>query len=157
MNHFPPFQSVPVQPPLPAVPSAAVPLVLVVEGSPGLSSTIAELCDFLRIRVEALPDAGRLPQWLELQPIAVLVHAEPGHAADHVAQALETVARHDAGLPVLLVTDSRATLGGPPGETGAPRRLTNLHWMTSSPGIKPLVEFLFMAERRCGIPGLMPA
>ncbi len=156
MNHFPPFRSVPTQPRLNPVPSAAVPLVLVVEGTPGLSSTIAELCDFLRVRVEVLPDADRLPQWLELQPITVLVHAEPGRAADQVAQALETVARHDAGMPVLLVTDSRAASGGPPGETPAPQKLTNLHWMTSSPGIKPLVEFLFMAERRCGIPGLMP-
>lgn len=156
MNLLPPAQAVPTRFPSKPAPSAAVPLVLVVEGTPDLLATIAELCEFLRIRVEALPDAGRLPQWLELRPIAVLVDAEPGRAAAQVAQALETVARHDAGMPVLLFTDGRAAAGGAPDDAATPRGLTNLHRMNSNPGVKPLVEFLFMAERRHGIPGLMP-
>ena len=53
------------------------PVVIVVEPRPSLTVVIAEICDFLRIRVERLPHGAGICQSLrDMQPIAVLSEAE---------------------------------------------------------------------------------
>jgi hypothetical protein len=73
-----------------------------------------------------------------------------------ICDALAAVARADRALPVLLVTDD--TSSEPAGLDGqdeiAP--LANLFRLPRQPGLRMLVEFLFMAERRSDVPGLMP-
>ena len=84
----------------------------------------------------------------------MLAHAPD--AGPLVCEALAVVARRDRTLPVLLVTeDTRSEPAGLDGQDG-PQPLANLFWLPRQPGLRMLVEFLFMAERRTDTPGLMP-
>jgi hypothetical protein len=148
--------NIPSRTPVPsAATSPGVPLVLVLEERPGLSATVAELCSFLRIRMESVSTGEALREALEVhRPIGVL--AQAGACDLRLAMALEIVARHDPSLPVLLLTGEEEKRAAGLDETSAPRPLSNLYWLPSRPGIRTLVEFLFMAERRGGVGGLMP-
>lgn len=134
---------------------AAGPLVVVVESTMHLSATLLELCDFLRIRVARVADGPALTRVLQAErPICVLAHAP--QAGPLVCEALAVVAKVDRSLPVLLVTDD--TLDEPAGLDAQPELapLANLFWLPRRPGLRMLVEFLFMSERRSDTPGLMP-
>ncbi len=129
----------------------ATPLALVVETEPEISGILAELGTFLRIRVIRVPTGAGLARELLIErPICVLAHAPT--AGEDMCDALAAVARHDPALPVLLVAGN--TL---PGDTHDDQPLSNLYWVGQRPGLRMLVEFLFMAERHGDIGGLMPA
>jgi hypothetical protein len=147
MNHVIPMRAATAS--MHDVPQAGLPLVLVVEPVPGLSMVLEELCEFLRIRVAVVSEIADLGEALASQPIAVLVRAPAGAIDPRMGRALHAVARHDATMPVMLVTDASGVSDPSVG-------LTNLHWMAGPPSLKPLVEFLFLAERRGGVAGLMP-
>lgn len=133
----------------------ASPLVVVIEQAGSLSSRALELCDFLRIRVRRVADGAALGRVLRAErPICVLAHAPS--AGPMVCDALAVVARFDHALPVLLVTeDTRAEPEGPEASDEL-KPLSNLFWLPRQPGLRMLVEFLFMAERRTDTPGLLP-
>ncbi|ODU71965.1 MAG: hypothetical protein ABT11_02120 [Novosphingobium sp. SCN 66-18] len=88
--------------------------------------------------------------------MAHLPRAEPTATGTQIGDALGLVARHDSTLPVMVVTDPPANDVRAAGDIGA-RPLVNLVWMPRPPGLKMVIEFLFMAERRRGVPGLLPA
>lgn len=139
-------------------PAKATPLVVVVESTPRISESLRELCDFLRIRVVCVTAGAALARELLVEkPICVLAHAP--QAGPEVCDALAAVARHDPALPVLLVTDN--TLDTPAAGLGLDQAddlkpLSNLYWVAQRPGLRMLVEFLFMAERQGDVGGLMP-
>jgi len=131
------------------------PLVVVVESTMHMSAALLELCTFLRIRVARVADAAALRRVLgEERPICVLAHAP--NAGNLVYEALAVVAQVDRALPVLLVTEemNETPAGLDPQERPAP--LANLFWLPRRPGLRMLVEFLFMSERRTDTPGLLP-
>jgi hypothetical protein len=135
--------------------STTSPLVVVVESTPGVSAAVSELCDFLRIRVRRIEAPAILEHVLLTdRPICVLAHAP--RSGTLACDALAVVARVDRNMPVLLVTDD--TRGEPLGleEQEELHPLANLFWLPRTPGLRMLVEFLFMAERRRDVPGLLP-
>ena len=131
------------------------PVVLVVEDSPALAPRVAELCDFLRVKVEPVEADALLEATIrERQPVAVLCYA---HRTDHsVGMALHAVVEHDPGLPIMVVTDKDSARGARLELAGDIVRLDNLLWLDHVPGIRMMVEFLFLAERRAGRGSLMP-
>ena len=129
----------------------ATPLVLVVEAAPEISDMLAELGTFLCIRVTRVPTGASLARALLMErPICVLARA-PAAGRD-VCDALAAIAHHDPALPVLLVSGNSL-----PSDTQDDPPLSNLYWVGARPGLRMLVEFLFMAERHGDIGGLMPA
>lgn len=155
MDQTQPIRAVTPMPQAAAVSEA--PLVLVVETAPSLQSMLEEVADFLRIRVAACAGPDALGRDLWRLPIAVLVRIGADTQAATLASCLAQVAGHDPGLPVLLVTAPQNEVPAPEDAVAPAGRLSNVYWMESEPGIRSLVEFLFMAERRHGIPGLMPS
>lgn len=133
------------------------PAILVVEAEPVLAPTLAELLDALRLRLVRVADATALAEALRSEaPLGVLAHMPRGHggAAPEVHRALDEVARADPGLPVMVVTDPPATAVRNAGDLGE-RPLVNLVWLPRPPALRMVIEFLCMAERRRGVPGLM--
>jgi hypothetical protein len=127
----------------------ATPLIIVVETVPDLGDTLVQLCDFLRIRVVRVAAGAALARELLIErPICVL--AESPLAGPEICDALAAIAQHDPTLPVLVVGSS------PTADEGEPVALSNLTWVARRPGLRMLVEFLFMAERNGDIGGLMP-
>lgn len=131
------------------------PLVLVIEDSPTLTLRVTELCGFLRVRVERVEADGLLGFTLrERRPVGVLCYA---HRTDQsISLALRAVADTDPSLPILVVTDKDNTRQARLDVAADMIRLDNLLWLDHLPGIRMLVEFLFMAERRAGRGGLLP-
>lgn len=131
------------------------PLVVVVETAPQLSATVLELCDFLRIWVTRVAEGAALQRAIEAErPICVLANAPS--AGPLICDALAAVARTDRTLPVLLVTEDSAVEPAGLDPTEELQPLSNLYWLPRQPGLRMLVEFLFMAERRNETPGLIP-
>ncbi len=128
------------------------PLVMVVESVPDISEMLQDLCDFLRIRIVRVAAGAALARELLIErPICILAHAP--QAGPEVCDTLVAIAQHDPTLPVLLVTAN--SLDDPP-EPHSIQPLSNLTWIAQRPGLRMLVEFLFMAERHTDTPGLMP-
>ena len=134
----------------------ASPLVVVLEQQASLSATVLELCDFLHIRVTRVRTGEELADVLHAErPICVLAHTQ--EAGAQVCDALVVVAQTDHALPVLLVPeDTSSEPVGLDAQT-AIETLSNVFWLPRQPGLRMLVEFLFMAERRTDTPGLLPA
>ena len=140
--------------PLEMIDAAPRPLVLVLEAEPNISDILSELAGFLRVDVECVPTIGALETALETQkPIGLLAHTPEGDIT--AWSALRAVAKRDPGLPVLLVTGTgRAETEE--FDPSIPRRpLTNIYWVDHQPGMRSIVEFLFLAERRSGAPTLL--
>ena len=123
------------------------PLVLVLEAEPGLSDILAELTPFLRVDVECVPTIGALETALQTQaPIGLLAHTPQGDGAAWAA--LRAVSKSDPGLPVLLITSDRSAADGDFDQPQQDRPLTNIFWLDHRPGLRAIVDFLFLAERR---------
>ena len=149
-----PTREAPSASPIDMIDAAPRPLVLVLEAEPRISDILAELADFLRVDVECVPTVGALETALATQhPIGLLAHAPEGDIT--AWSALRVVSRSDPGLPVLLVTGTgRAETEE--FDPSIPRRpLTNIYWVDHQPGMRSIVEFLFLAERRSGVPALL--
>jgi len=126
----------------------------VAEEAPALTPLVADLCSFLRVRVDHVAPAG-LEAALERNPVGVLCHApETGIL---VAQVLRAVVANDPGLPVLVVTERDASREARLAVAAEIIRLDRLVWLDHLPDLRRMVEFLFLAERRSGRAALMPA
>ena len=139
----------------PTLAADAQPLVLVAEDAAVLTPMVADLCAFLRVRAEHVAPA-LLGESLRLRaPVGVLCHAP--HTGRAVALVLRAVIGIDPGLPVMVVTDHdpsrEARLAVAPEIIG----LQRLVWLEQLPDLRRMVDFLFLAERRAGKGGLMPA
>lgn len=131
------------------------PLVLVVEDAPTLTPRVTELCDFLRVRVERVEADGALAATIRARdPVGVLCYAR---RTDHsIGLALRAVVATDPALPILVVTDKDTARQARLDVAADMVRLDNLLWLDHLPGLRMLVEFLFMAERRAGRGHMMP-
>ena len=139
--------------PINTIDAASRPLVLVLEAEPLLIDILSELAQFLRVDVECVPTIGALETALRTQkPIGLLAHTPDADSA--AWSALRAVAHIDPGLPVLLVTGQ--CVDADTCDPVVPRQpLTNLYWIDQPPGMRAIVDFLFLAERR-NISGPMP-
>jgi len=137
------------------VDSMVDPVVVVVEEMPSLAITIAEICDFLRIRIEHVTSAHELADALrETAPIAVLSEAAQVDCA--VYDLMMAVADYDPGLPVLMVITDQPTARGAVDAAQKLWQLTEIVRIGQRPGIRGLIDFLFNAGRRAGTGRLIP-
>lgn len=131
------------------------PVVVVVEATPSLSITTAVICDFLRTRVEHVTDIRDLDAVLrDTMPIAVLTEASAVDCA--IYDLLMTVAGYDPGLAVMLVIDDHPAAKGAVEAAQKLWQLQNVMRLTRRPGIRVLIDFLFVAGRRRGAGRLVP-
>jgi hypothetical protein len=150
-----PWQIDPVTARIRAAETLRNPVIVVVEAKPSLSLAIAEVCDFLHIGIATATEPRLVPDLLrDVQPIAIL-HERT--AMDYtVYDLLMVVAGYDPALPVMLVLpddpQSRSALD-------AARRLWELTDLTHHgvrPGIRALIDFMFLAGRKFGRTRFMP-
>jgi hypothetical protein len=131
------------------------PVLLVIENAPDLAPAIDEVCGFLGVRTEGVSDPLAIGEALHrLRPIGVLAATAEIDCA--VYDLMMAVAGFEVDLPVLIVTDDRASLRG--AVKGAQRlwQLGGLIHLTRLLDTSDLVEFLFRAARRSGVGRLMP-
>ncbi len=139
------------------------PVVIVVEKVPALAITIAEVCDFLHIRVEQVASILEVGKMLhDIRPIAMLSEASDVDCT--VYDLLMVIAGYDPGLPVLMVLNDQAMA---PDDRLKTRRaldaaqrlwqLTEVSRFPQRPGIRDLIDFLFLAGRKSGADRLAAA
>lgn len=139
----------------PALTIDAQPLVLVAEEVAVLTPMVADLCAFLRVRAEQVAPS-MLGGALQLRaPVGVLCYAARTDRA--VAQVLRAVIAIDPGLPVMVVTEQDPSREARLAVAPEIIRLDRLVWLERVPDLRRMVDFLFLAERRAGKGGLMPA
>ncbi|MBU6499130.1 MAG: hypothetical protein KGJ41_14325 [Rhodospirillales bacterium] len=132
------------------------PVVMVVEEMPALGVAIAEVCDFLRIRVEHVSSARELAQAMPHQrPIAVLSEARSIDCS--VYDLLMAVASYDTALPVLLVINDQPSQRGALDAAQRLWQLTEVSRVGQRPGIRGLIDFLFLAGRKSGAERMLRA
>lgn len=133
----------------------AQPLVLVAEEEAVLTPMVADLCAFLRVRAEHVAPA-MLGSALRLHsPVGVLCYAQRTDRA--VAQVLRAIIAADPSLPVMVVTELDPSREARLAVAPEIIRLDHLVWLEHLPDLRRMVDFLFLAERRAGRGGLMPA
>lgn len=134
------------------------PTIVLVERQPVLSATLAELFEALCLRMVRVATGPELAAALDGdRPIGVLAYMPVNEAPPAgLAALLDLVAQTDATLPVMAITDPPADAVRAAGDSGA-RPLVNLVWLPRLPGLRMVMEFLCLAERRRALPGLMPA
>lgn len=132
----------------------AQPLLLVAEEAAVLTPMVAELCAFLRVRVEQVAPSMLGGALLLHSPVGVLCHAARTGRA--VAQVLRAVIAIDPGLPVMVVTDQDPSREARLAVAPEIIRLDRLVWLEQVPDLRRMVDFLFLAERRAGRGGLVP-
>jgi hypothetical protein len=131
------------------------PVVVVVEDRPGLSIAIAEVCDFLRIRVEFVADAHELALCLpDVQPIAVL--SESAEITCKTYDLLMVVADYDPATPMMMVIKDEPANRGALDAAQKLWQLTEVTRLGQRPGIRALIDFLFLAGRKHGGGRMMP-
>lgn len=139
----------------PVLAEAAQPLVLVAEEDGVLTPMVADLCGFLRVRAEHVPPPV-LGNALRLRaPVGVLCHAPRTDRL--VAEVLRAIIAFDPGLPMMVVTELDPSREARLAVAAEIIRLDHLVWLEALPDLRRMVDFLFLAERRAGRGGLMPA
>ena len=122
-------------------------LVMVVEDRIGLSSQVGAICNYIGLNVEAVASVADLGVLLdERRPLALIASFESEHQdGGHV---MKSVAMHDRGLPLMMVT------GGNPiymGAAEAMQEVFKLAAVTLPPEdvtFGQMVEFLARASQR---------
>jgi hypothetical protein len=125
-------------------------LVLVLEDDAAMSDAMRDICGFLDIAVERVDgDVDLLPFLQRCQPMAV-VAAMDAYGQDG-ANVLMTVARHDPGLPVMLITDDDSVLAGAVDAVAELWGLTEVTQAGDWPAPGKMAEFLCRAglQGRC--------
>ena len=139
----------------PLLDELAQPLLLVAEETAVLTPMIAELCSFLRVRVQRVAPSALAGVLHHRAPVGVLCHA---HRTDRaVAQVLRAVIASDPALPVLVVTEHDASRAARLAVAPEIVSLNHLVWLDALPDLRRMVDFLFQAERRTSRSALMPA
>ncbi len=138
-------------------PDAALhdPVLIVVETSPGLARSAAEICDFLRIKLLAVQDPRDIADHLgAMQPVAVLHEADTVDCG--VYDLMMIIAGLDPALPIMLVVPDDLQNRGAIDTAQRLWQLSDVVPVHHRPGIRTLIEFLFRAGRRFGRTGPMP-
>jgi CheY-like chemotaxis protein len=130
-------------------------VVVIVSDNPQTIDRLTPVCEFLELRIEVVSTAAELHRVLRDQGPMALISDVEGQDQDgfHV---MKLVARHDRGLPIMLLTD------GDPAMMGAADAVQDLWGLTSVtrtsgfPVAGQLVAFLFSSGRRAGCMRLVP-
>ena len=131
------------------------PALLVVESLPGLAPAVDEVCSFLGVRSEGVSDTLAIGQALrDLLPMGVIAMADEIDCA--VYDLMMAVAGFDQDLPVLLVTDDRASVRGAVRGAQLLWQLGGLIHVARHLDTNDLIDFLFRAARRSGVGRLLP-
>jgi hypothetical protein len=136
-------------------PVALDPVLVVVESRPSLALAVRETCAFLRVGVVSVTDPLRMHEALAgAEPLAVLYEADGINCV--IYDLVMMVAGIDRGMPlmVMLPPDPR-----PHAALEAAQRLWQLEAVTprtGRPGVRALIDFLFVAGRRLGHGRFMP-
>ena len=130
-------------------------LVLVVEDRPRLSRTVSYICEFLSLPMERVGSGEDLSTLLEQkQPMAVICELDGG--GQDGCHVMKTVAMHDPGLPIMLVTGTDQTLIGAADAVEEIWALSSVLKLRDTPGLGDVVDFLFRTGRLGGSPRLRP-
>jgi hypothetical protein len=131
-------------------------VVAVVEDGIWIAQEVWAICEFLDIAVVRVPAHCDLrPALRRHAPMAVI--CELDGAPQDGCHVMKTVASHDPGLPVLLVTGDDEALIGAADAVEELWQLTEVSKVPMLPGIAGLVDFLFQAGRKGNCLRLMPA
>jgi hypothetical protein len=131
-------------------------VVAVIEDGIGISQEVWAICEFLDIAVVRVPAHCDLrPVLRRHSPMAVI--CELDGAPQDGCHVMKTVASHDPGLPVLIVTGDDQALIGAVDAVEELWQLTGVSKVPTLPGIAGLVDFLFQAGRKGSCLRLMPA
>ena len=131
------------------------PVLLVLAKSPTLALAIDEVCKFLGIRVAPVEDTIGITETLyQLRPIAALAVTDEIDCA--VYDLLMAVADFDPNLPVLMVTDDRASICAAVHAAHKLWQLTDLIHLTRAVETRDLIDFLFRAGRKSDTGRMMP-
>ncbi len=130
-----------------SAPTQRHPLLLIVEDGDGIVGALQPICDFLDIAVERIPSEHDLAGALrDYRPMGVVAHLDcQGQDGCHI---MMTVAQHDRGLPILLLTGDDPSLAG---AADAVEELWELEAVVKSPrlpSIGAIVDFIFRAGRK---------
>ena len=130
-------------------------LLLVIEDGDGLAAALQPICDFLDVAVERLASERDLANALrDYRPMGVVAELDcQGQDGCHV---MMTVAQHDLGLPILLLTGDDPAMAG---AADAVEELWKLETVLKSarlPSIGAIVDFIFRAGRKGRCTRLVP-
>jgi hypothetical protein len=138
-----------------AEPRRRMALALALEDGRAMSDALQAICDFLEITVKRVSSTEDLLPFLQqYQPMAVIAAMDA--TGQDGCNVLMTVAQHDPGLPVLLLTGDESAAAG------AVEAVTDLWGLTEVmqtalwPAPGTLAEFLCRAGMRGNCLGLMP-
>lgn len=130
-------------------------LVMIVGDDLSWGQNLDLICDFFGLAVEHVSSDLDISILLrEFRPMAVIAEVD-GHGQDGFNVMME-VAKHDADLPMMLLTGPDAALAG---AADAVQELTGMSTVTVVPELPHLagiVDFLFRAGRAAGIGRMMP-
>jgi response regulator RpfG family c-di-GMP phosphodiesterase len=123
------------------------PLVLVVEDGIRLSEAFGVICKCLSVAVERMPSRDDLGSVLRnRRPMAVI--AEMDAAGQDGCHVLMTIATHDRGLPVLLITGPDPAVLGAVDAVEEVWELSSVEKWQELLGAGAMVDFLFRAGRK---------
>lgn len=129
--------------------------LIVVEKAPALSLGVEEVCRFLGIRVEPVAETLGIADALHaLRPIGIIAAADEIDCA--VYDLLMAVAGFERDLPLLLITDDRASVRGAVHSALMLWQLTGLIHLTRRLETSDLIDFIFRAGRKNGTGHLLP-
>jgi len=128
-------------------PQPRQPLVLIVEDGGSAVEALQPICDFLEVAIECVPSEHDLTKPLEdHKPMGVVAYMDcRGQDGCHI---MMTVAQHDRGLPILLITGDDPVLAGAADAVEELWRLESVIKHAELPGVGAIVDFLFRAGRK---------
>jgi hypothetical protein len=131
-------------------------VVAVVEDGVSIAQELWRICEFLDIAVMRVPSHGDLSSVLRTSaPLAVVCELDgSGQDGCHI---MKTVASHDPGLPIMILTGDDPALIGAADAVEEIWQLTEVTKLETLPGMAGLVDFLFHAGRKGNCLRLMPA
>ncbi len=130
-------------------------IVAIVSDDQQTIDKLTQVCEFLELRMEVVSTAAELHRVLrDHSPMAVISDVD-GQDQDGF-HAMKLVARHDRGLPIMLLTDGDPVLMGAADAVQDLWGLTSVTRTSGSPIAGQLVAFLFGSGRRAGCMRLVP-
>ncbi|MCK8784730.1 hypothetical protein M0638_10085 [Roseomonas sp. NAR14] len=124
--------------------------VVLMEHGGQLASGLTPFCDYLQLEIESVRNGAGLELALQvLRPVAVV--AEVGSDLRRISEVIETVARHDRSLPLLLVMVDQPDTRGTALAAGRQWQLATLSTVASNAAASRMMDFLADAGRVAGI------
>lgn len=132
------------------------PVLLVIDSGRPVHPAIAEVCDFLQVSIFLARNALELPGLMAmLRPLGVLIEAE--QADFRLYDMLMVLAAQAPDFPAMVVMPDRPANRSAIEAAARLWQVRDLTHVDATPDIRPIIDFLFRAGRRCGGGGRMAA